>query len=48
MLSFGIVFISLGSIAPDLKVKLNLNELETGGKITFHKKTAYTKVYRPV
>jgi len=30
MLSFGIVFITLGSIAPDLKEKLNLNEIEAG------------------
>ena len=30
MLLFGIVFITLGSIAPDLKVKLNLNEIESG------------------
>lgn len=30
MLSFGIVFISLGSIAPDMKVKFGLNEIEAG------------------
>ena len=30
MLLFGIVFITLGSIAPDLKTKLNLNEIESG------------------
>ncbi|MDT8400967.1 MAG: MFS transporter [Bacteroidales bacterium] len=30
MLSFGIVFISLGSIAPDLREKLILNEVEAG------------------
>lgn len=30
MLLFGIVFISLGSIAPDLKEKLNLSEVESG------------------
>lgn len=30
MLSFGIVFITLGSIAPDLREKLNLNEIEAG------------------
>jgi len=30
MLSFGIVFITLGSIAPDLKEKLDLNEIEAG------------------
>ena len=28
--------------------KAIINELETGGKIAFHKKTAYTKVYRSV
>jgi len=30
MLLFGVVFITLGSIAPDLRVKLDLNEIESG------------------